>query len=166
MPRLWLINQFANTPDLPGHTRQYELAAGLSNSGWTVHVFSSDFNLSQRIYRRLRFPFLSITDIYPGILWTWLWASPYRTNNWLRQLNMLSFCVHLFFRLLPSAIFSRLTGRSPDVILASSPQLPAAFVCLCVARLCSNVRRVGEPGKQSVQQQGTSSVGKQWIHIA
>ena len=137
MPRLWLINQFANTPDLPGHTRQYEVAAGLSNSGWRIHVFSSDFNLSQRIYRRLRFPFLSITDIYPGILWTWLWASPYRTNNWLRQLNMLSFCVHLFFRLLPSAIFSRLTGRSPDVILASSPQLPAAFVCLCVARLCS-----------------------------
>ena len=137
MPRLWLINQFANTPDLPGHTRQYEVAAGLSNSGWSVHVFSSDFNLSQRIYRRLRFPFLSITDIYPGFLWTWLWASPYRTNNWLRQLNMLSFCVHLFFRLLPSAIFSRLTGRSPDVILASSPQLPAAFVCLCVARLCS-----------------------------
>ena len=40
MPRLWLINQFANTPDLPGHTRQYEVAAGLTKSGWKIHVFS------------------------------------------------------------------------------------------------------------------------------
>ena len=29
MYRLWLINQFANTPELPGHTRQFEVAAGL-----------------------------------------------------------------------------------------------------------------------------------------
>mgnify|MGYP007060106476 FL=1 len=52
MPRLWLINQFANTPDLPGHTRQYEVAAGLVRLGWRVGVFASDFNLTQRQYRR------------------------------------------------------------------------------------------------------------------
>ena len=54
MPRLWLINQFANTPDLPGHTRQFEVAAGLVTEGWKVEVFASDFNLTQRKYRRLR----------------------------------------------------------------------------------------------------------------
>ena len=53
MPRLWLINQFANTPELPGHTRQFELAAGLVRYGWQVEVFASDFNLTQRQYRRL-----------------------------------------------------------------------------------------------------------------
>jgi glycosyltransferase involved in cell wall biosynthesis len=135
MPRLWLINQFANTPDLPGHTRQYEVAAGLVQRGWQVQVFASDFNLTQRCYRRLRGARLWATEHPAGVRWTWLWVSPYRRNNWRRQLNMLSFCLHLLLRLLPAAWFGHLSGRAPDLILASSPQLPAAFTSLCIARL-------------------------------
>ena len=135
MPCLWLINQFANTPELPGHTRQFEVAAGLVRYGWQVEVFASDFNLTQRQYRRLRFPQLWSSERPAGTRWTWLWVSPYRQNNWRRQLNMLSFCLHLALRLGPAAVFGRLTGRAPDVILASSPQLPAAFTCLWIARL-------------------------------
>ena len=135
MPRLWLINQFANTPELPGHTRQFEVAAGLVNYGWQVEVFASDFNLTQRRYRRLRFPYLWFSESPAGILWTWLWVSPYRHNNWRRQLNMLTFCLHLTLRLGPAAALGRLAGQAPDVILASSPQLPAAFTCLWIARL-------------------------------
>ena len=135
MPCLWLINQFANTPELPGHTRQFEVAAGLVSYGWQVEVFASDFNLTQRQYRRLRFPRLWSTERPAGIRWSWLWVSPYRRNNWKRQLNMLSFCLHLLLRLGPAAALGRLTGRAPDVILASSPQLPAAFTCLWIARL-------------------------------
>lgn len=135
MPRLWLINQFANTPDLPGHTRQYEVAAGLVRLGWRVGVFASDFNLTQRCYRRLRFLSLYASERPAGIRWTWLWVSPYRQNNWKRQLNMLSFCLHLLLRLLPGSLLGRLSGRAPDLILASSPQLPAAFTCLTIARL-------------------------------
>ena len=135
MPRLWLINQFANTPELPGHTRQFEVAAGLVSDGWQVGVFASDFNLTQRKYRRLRFPRLWSTERPAGIRWTWLWVSPYSHNNWKRQLNMLSFCFHLAVRLGPAAVLGRLMGRAPDVILASSPQLPAAFTCFWLARL-------------------------------
>ena len=135
MPRLWLINQFANTPELPGHTRQFEVAAGLVSDGWEVEVFASDFNLTQRKYRRLRFPHLWSTERPAGIHWTWLWVSPYRRNNWKRQLNMLSFCLHLGLRLGPTAVLGRFIGCAPDVILASSPQLPAAFTCLWITRL-------------------------------
>ena len=134
-PRLWLINQFANTPDLPGHTRQFEVAAGLVAKGWKVEVFASDFNLTQRKYRRLRFPRLWSTERPAGIRWTWLWVSSYSHNNWKRQLNMLSFCLHLALRLGPAALLGRFIGRAPDVILASSPQLPAAFTCFWIARL-------------------------------
>ena len=135
MPSLWLINQFANTPELPGHTRQYEVAAGLVSKGWQVNMFASDFNLTQRKYRHLRFPQLWCNQRLAGIRWTWLWVSPYSQNNWKRLLNMLSFCFHLALRLGPAAMLGRLTGRAPDVILASSPQLPAAFTCLWIARL-------------------------------
>ena len=135
MPRLWLINQFANTPDLPGHTRQFEVAAGLVSEGWQVEVFASDFNLTQRQYRRLRFPRLWSSERPAGIRWHWLWVSSYSHNNWKRQLNMLSFCLHLALRLGPVALLGRLVGRAPDVMLASSPQLPAAFTCFWIARL-------------------------------
>ena len=98
-------------------------------------MFASDFNLTQRKYRRLRFPRLWSTERPAGIRWTWLWVSSYSHNNWKRQLNMLSFCLHLALRLGPAAVLGRLVGRAPDVILASSPQLPAAFTCFWIARL-------------------------------
>lgn len=135
MPRLWLINQFANTPDLPGHTRQYEVAAALVSFGWEVEVFASDYNLTQRKYRRLYFPRITAFERIAGISWHWLWVLPYRRNNWRRQLNMLSFCIHLALRLSSAALIGCFTGRRPDLILASSPQLPAAFTSLCIARL-------------------------------
>jgi len=135
MPRLWLINQFANTPELPGHTRQFEVATALVSYGWHVEVFASDFNLIQRQYRRLRFPQLWRIERLAGICWTWLWVFPYSHNNWKRQLNMLSFCLHLVLRLGPAVVLGRFTGRAPDLILASSPQLPAAFICLWISRL-------------------------------
>ena len=49
MKTLIMINQFANTPDMPGHTRMFEVAKGLVKLGWKVEVYSSDFNLSNSI---------------------------------------------------------------------------------------------------------------------
>ena len=54
MNKIWIINQFANTPDLPGHTRQYEIADYLAKKNWDVNVFSSDFNLSERSFKKLK----------------------------------------------------------------------------------------------------------------
>ena len=48
MKEIWIINQFANTPDMPGHTRQNDLAVFLNQNGYKPTVFSSDFNLSKR----------------------------------------------------------------------------------------------------------------------
>lgn len=135
MARLFLVNQFANTPSLPGHTRQYEIALELVRFGWRVQVFASDFNLSQRKYKRIRFPFLWATENLSGIRWTWLWSSPYWQNNWLRYVNLTSFCFHIAFRLPFSLFINYLQGKSKAIVLASSPQLPACFVCLCIARI-------------------------------
>lgn len=135
MPRLWLINQFANTPDLPGHTRQYEVAAALVQRGWSVEVFASDFNLTQRSYRRLSLFQLSKLEVVSGIRWHWLLVSPYRYNDWKRHVNMFTFAVHIGIRLFLSALHGTIFRRRPDIILASSPQLPAAFVAMFVSRL-------------------------------
>ena len=123
-----IINQFANTPDLPGHTRQYELAHGLVKRGWRVIVYSSDFSLSMRSFMRLRPPKVSISENVDGITWKWLWASPYRRNNILRYINMVTFLVHVSVRLVLDLLSDKLSARK-SLVLASSPQLPAAFAC-------------------------------------
>ena len=130
MPRAWFINQFANTPDMPGHTRQYEIAKGLVEKGWLIDVYSSDFNLSERSYKRLNYYQLSIHEKINGINWFWIRVLPYSKNNWKRYLNLISFCIHLFFILIPKGILSFFSSNSPEIIIASSPQLPAAFISL------------------------------------
>ena len=54
MSRIWIINQFANIPEFAGHTRQYEIAKYLTQKGWEVELFASDYNLSERKFKKLR----------------------------------------------------------------------------------------------------------------
>ncbi|MGK7874590.1 MAG: glycosyltransferase family 4 protein [Xenococcaceae cyanobacterium] len=124
---IWIVNQFANTPDVPGHTRQYELGKFLVRQGCQVNIFTSDYNLTQRQYLKLKFPQLWQQDNFDGLQWNWLWATLYRINNWQRYVNMLSFCLTLFI----SCLFK----PRPDLIIGSSPQILAAFTAWLLAKL-------------------------------
>ena len=132
---LWIINQFANTPSFPGHTRQYEIASYLVKKNIEVKVFTSDFNLSERCYKKNKLWQLKVFEIIDGIKWTWLKVTPYKKNNWLRYINMLSFCLHFFIYLLIKGIFNNLLNRSPKVIIVSSPQLLSAYFTLILSKL-------------------------------
>lgn len=127
IPRIWIVNQFANTPDVPGHTRQYELGQFLIQHGYQVSIFASDYNLSKRQYLKLKFPQLWHWDNFNGLHWIWLYATPYQGNNWRRILNMLSFCLTLFL--------AGLFQPKPALIIGSSPQLLAAFTAWILAKL-------------------------------
>ena len=125
--RIWIINQFANTPDVPGHTRQYEYGQHLAKLGYEVTVFASDYNLTERRYRRLRFPMVWSSECLELLRWRWLFASPYQHNNWRRHLNLLTFNVSLLVQML---ILPR-----PDLVIGSSPQLPATWLAMRAAKL-------------------------------
>ena len=99
MNNVWLINQFSNTPDLPGHTRQFEIAKFLASKDYKVELYSSNFNLNERKFRRLRKYNLILVEKVENVLINWLWVVPYKKNNWLRKINLISFCIHLFIRL-------------------------------------------------------------------
>ena len=137
MPKLWIINQFANSPDTEGHTRQFEIANYLVRNGWDVSVFASDFNINKRKYTKLKFPRLIRKDNINGISWNWLWVFPYKKNNLSRYLNIVSFCIHLFFKLSSAAIKKYFQRNMPDIIFASSPQLPATFISLLISKVFS-----------------------------
>ena len=132
---LWIINQYANIPSFPGHTRQYEIASGLLKKQWIIDIFASDFNLSQRKFKRLNgfMPFLK--ENIDNISWNWIKVIPYKQNNILRYLNLISFCFNLFFILNIKYIFGLISQSNPSFIIGSSPQLPASFLTFIFAKI-------------------------------
>ncbi len=135
MASIWMINQHANTPEMPGHTRQFELAKGLVEKGWVIEIFSSDFNLSKRKFFRLKNFQISKKETIDGIIWNWLRVFPYKTNNWKRYINILSFSVHIFIKLFIKGFSNFKVYNHPDIIFASSPQLPAALIGLIISKI-------------------------------
>ncbi len=132
MSLIWLVNQFANTPDMAGHTRQYEISKYLVQKNWKVELFASDFNLSERKFKKLtKNQFIKIEKIN-GIDWHWLKVVGYKKNNIKRIINLVSFCFSLSIVFLIKLIIYR---KEVSVIYASSPQLPAAFVALVFSKL-------------------------------
>ena len=132
MKNLWIVNQYANTINMPGHTRQRDLAVFFTKRGYKVKIFASDFNLSKRKYYKKNKKFFFKSEIEEKINWIWLSCIKYKENNWLRYLNIFSFLINLLLN-----IFFRLLIRSenkPDVIIYSSPQLPAAIICLIISK--------------------------------
>ena len=65
----------------------------------------------------------------------WLWVIPYKKNNWLRILNWISFSAHIAIRLIPYGIYLKIIKKAPDVIVYSSPQLPAAWISLIISKI-------------------------------
>jgi glycosyltransferase involved in cell wall biosynthesis len=125
--RIWIVNQFANTLEQPGPTRQYEMARHLVERGHDVTVIASDFNTELRVHTHTGPTRWMARDNYEGIGWCWLYAVPYRVNDWRRYMNLVSFCIAL--------MLASLRLKRPDVIIGSSPQLPAAYVAWIIARL-------------------------------
>ena len=129
--KIWIINQYANTKNMPGHTRQYEIAKGLLKKGWTPYVYSSDFNLAKRKFFYLKKYQFCLSQEIEGIKWTWINVFPYKTNDIRRYLNIFSFSLNVFIKLIFNSIFEEL----PDIIFSSSPQLPSAFISLIIAKI-------------------------------
>lgn len=138
-PKIWIINQFANTPNMPGGTRHYEIANYFSKLNWDVEVFSSDFNLSSRKYMILKDFQLWKTEKFGFLKWHWLRTLPYKKNNYKRYINLISFSSTFFIRQFFVIFFGFISKSGPNVIISSSPQLPASFFCLILAKIFNKI---------------------------
>ena len=122
MPEVWMVNQYAVTPDLPGGTRHYDLGVELAKRGFTVRVFASDTNLAVRRRTKLQSGQRYMVENRDGVEFVWVRSAEYDRNDWRRVWNMLSFAVGFL------TIGSRLSRASrPQVVIGSSPHPFAAL---------------------------------------
>ncbi len=130
---IWIFNQYALPPTLPGGTRHFDLACELTLMGYQVTIFASAFNHSLFEKKRLLNGEPWAIEEIEGVRFVWLPSFPYRNNNWRRLLNMLEYTVrayHLGLRL------SRLDPRiaPPDIIVGSSVHLFAVWAAYQLSR--------------------------------
>lgn len=124
---IWVINQYAITPDLPGGTRHYDFGCELVKKGYTVRIFASDVNLALRRHTKLAADELWREENVNGVQFTWVRAATYEKNDWRRAWNMLSFSVNVL------RTGMRIKGR-PGTIIGSSPHPFAALSGWLLAR--------------------------------
>lgn len=121
---VWLVNQFAVTPDMAGGTRHYDFAKELVKKGYSVFVFASDFSLTELEFKKLNNEPFKI-EIIDDVKFIWIRVIPYYKNNYRRILNQLSFAVNFYKTAIKMDI--------PDTIIGSSPQLFTAFSSMLIS---------------------------------
>jgi glycosyltransferase involved in cell wall biosynthesis len=160
--RVWIVNHYAHTPDVPAGSRHYDLARFLVGRGHRVTVFATGFSHTRFREERLTRGRLYRVEEVDGVRFVWLRTLPYRGNTWRRQLNMLSFL----------AIFLVVQTRMkpPDAVVGSTVHPFAAFGAWVAARTRAarfvfeirdlwpqtlvdlGAMRVGSPGERLLRQ--------------
>ncbi|MBZ0232805.1 MAG: glycosyltransferase family 4 protein [Deltaproteobacteria bacterium] len=124
------VNQFLATPDSPGGTRHIDFAARLVGRGIPLELVGSDFNLTARTYGRRRSArdLPAVTQQVGDVRVHWLWAAPYRRNDWRRYANMVSFggAVFSFLARAPVTRDTVFIGSSPNLLAAQATAFAAA----------------------------------------
>jgi len=117
---IWIVNQFASTPSIPGKQRDYQYAKAFSLEGHHVTLWRSSYSHWSReeIIKNER-PYVIDTDGNLNIIHLKT-KPPYYKNDHRRFLNMLSFAYAL-------EKTSRTVSPPPHVIIAAYPSPFAAF---------------------------------------
>jgi glycosyltransferase involved in cell wall biosynthesis len=125
--RVWIVNHHASLPDQPSGTRHLALARELVARGHAVTIFAASFGHHSGVDRRLKARDLYRVEVFDGVRFVWLRTTPYRGNNWRRQVNMLSFLV--------AFMVVQTRERRPDFVIGSTVHPFAAFGGWLAARL-------------------------------
>jgi glycosyltransferase involved in cell wall biosynthesis len=117
---IWIVNQFASTPSIPGKQRDYQYAKAFSLEGHHVTLWRSSYShWSREEAIKNERPYVIDTDGNLNIIHLKT-KPPYYKNDYRRFLNMLSFAYVL-------GKTSRTFSLPPHVIIATYPSPFAAF---------------------------------------
>ncbi|MEM0488466.1 MAG: glycosyltransferase family 4 protein [Candidatus Bathyarchaeia archaeon] len=130
---IWIFNQYAVTPDLPGGTRHYDLGQELARRGHHVVIIATSFHHHMHKETRLKPGERWKIENVNGVKFVWLRTPSYWRNDWRRVWNMLVFALRAwrFGQKLPK--LAPEVGR-PEVVIGSSPHLLIPLAAYWVAR--------------------------------
>ncbi|MBK6586577.1 MAG: hypothetical protein IPG26_06720 [Coprothermobacter sp.] len=89
--KLWILNHYAVSPDIPGGTRHFDFGRELVKRGHEVTIFASGFDHKTRKHAKVDKNQLFRTEVYEGVRFVWINTFPYDKNDWRRVVNMLSY---------------------------------------------------------------------------
>jgi hypothetical protein len=111
---VFMFNQYASSPGIPGSTRHFNLARELIRKGIDVYIFSSNFNhLAKRNVRNS--PGLYSIENVEGVNFVRLNTFNYYHNNWRRFINILHYGIKSYWISLKLAK----KGIYPDVAVGT-----------------------------------------------
>jgi len=155
---LWIFNQYAITPDLPGGTRHFDLAQELVRCGHQVTIFAAGFHHYQHREAKLQPEERWKVDNVDGVTFVWLKTFPYQRNNWRRVLNMVNYMLRAWRlgRRLPKCDPKI---AKPDVVIGSSVHLLAVLAAYWVSRhyKAKFIMEVGDLWPQTIIDMGEMS---------
>ncbi len=112
---VWLINQYASTPDTGIGGRHYSLARELVRQGNIIYLIAASYSHILREPKKIENTFE--TKIIEGINFVWIKTLPYPTaHSKKRILNWVLFAWRILF-------LSKFIENRPEAILYSSPSL-------------------------------------------
>jgi len=130
---IWIFNQYAHPPDLPGGTRHYDLGRELVRRGHQVVIFATSFHHHLRRETRLKPGEYWKIENVNGVNFIWLRTPPYQRNDKWRMWNMTVFMFRAWWlgRKIPDLVPE--IGK-PDVIIGSSPPLLTPLAAYWIAK--------------------------------
>lgn len=125
---IWIIHQNAYPPSGIASTRHFELSRRLITRGHGVTLVATSFDhKTKRETRRYEGRWLR-KETVDGVPFLWIRTPPYRTHGAARFWNMVVF----FWRVL--ALARTPSAERPDIVVGSTPPLPAALGAYLLAR--------------------------------
>jgi len=88
---IWIFNENAYSPDLPGGTRHFDLSRELVRRGHSVSIFATSFHHHMHKEVRLQPGEDWRIEEFEGVRFVWIRTPPYQRNDWRRVRNMVAF---------------------------------------------------------------------------
>ena len=124
---VWIVNHYASSPAESTHTRHFDLAKHMHDSGWKTWIFASSVEMNtqrQRLGRHEQFRSEDLTDVH----FRWINTPGYEGNGVGRIFNMVVFSWKMLLKKTTKGL------EPPSVIIGSTVHALAAVSAALLAK--------------------------------
>ncbi len=114
MKTVFMFNQYASSPGIPGSTRHFNLARELARKGYDIYIFSSNFNHMTKKNMRSVCGLYAIEEV-EGVKYIRMNTFRYYDNNWRRLINIIDYGIKSYR--ISLKLFEN--GVRPEVIIGT-----------------------------------------------